>query len=194
MSAVPNVTNVPTGGNLVGTKRHVGFRGFDDGETFRKVTWKGHSTPFRSHMNGEEFTPISHRSSQRFLPQSSPLQWDYHDFGLPGQKESAFLPSVPVPSKHFSERVPGQSEMHQAYQPSNLIEGNPPINHSYPHFFQQYQPNSTRSYNQLTAPFLYDTQPRFFWQNQHLQPSSFTECGNQMNNHHVSILNYPTSC
>ena len=86
--------------------------------------------------------------------------------------------------------------MHHAYQPTKFIKGNPPINHSYPYSFQQYQPpNSTRNYNQPTATFLYYTEPHFFKQNQHLHSSNFMECGNQVNNHHVSILNnYSTSC
>ena len=48
-TAVPNVTSAPVGTKFGKGRRQVGFRNsVDDDETFRKVPWKGHSTPFRS--------------------------------------------------------------------------------------------------------------------------------------------------
>ena len=169
-SAVPNVTSAPVGTKFGKGRRQVGFRNsVDDDETFRKVAWKGHSTPFRSTYR-EEFTPISIGGSQGCYAPPSPLQWDYHDLGFPSH-------NIQTPVRNHS--IPQQIGVQQTHEPTNFIQVNPSANFPQPHSLQHYQiPNA-----------FHEQQVPFIQQSQYLQPSNFAEQGKQVNHPSMSVLN-----
>ena len=172
-SAVPNVTSAPVGTKFGKARRQVGFRNsVDDDETFRKVAWKGHSTPFRSTYR-EEFTPISIGGSQGCYAPPSPLQWDYHDLGFPSH-------NIQTPVRNHS--IPQQIGVQQTHEPTNFIQVNPSANFPQPHSLQHYQiPNA-----------FHEQQVPFIQQSQYLQPSNFAEQGKQVNHPSMSVLNNQT--
>ena len=105
-SAVPNVTSAPGGTKFGKGRRQVGFRNsVDDDETFRKVAWKGHSTPFRSTYR-EEFTAISIGGSQGCYAPPSALQWDYHDLGFPSHNIQTPVRNHSIPQQIGVQQTP----------------------------------------------------------------------------------------